>query len=361
MHALQFPRSIATTFIILIFMFISCSTEPGYIIKGNLQNADSSVLYLCKGQIYQVEDNSKIVDSTMIIDGYFEFKGQINEPGFYTYILKDRPDTWKHFILNNDKYVFSGEADALHKLKTIEGIENLLYEEYYAKSSALRIDYNNSGRDQSYIPKIDSVDYDFIAKHPEAFVSLDILKEYSIYDEDGENAKYLYSLLSDDLKNHSEAEIIKNRLFGVKAGVLAPDFQQPDTSGNTISLSDFEDNIVLVEFWASWCAPCRKKHPALRDIYTKYNPYGFEIIGVSLDDDHNAWTNAIKNDSLPWIQVSDLKEDHNEVKIKYGIHYAGSTFLIDQSGIIIGQDLSINELDERLETLISAKFNKQSI
>lgn len=144
------------------------------------------------------------------------------------------------------------------------------------------------------------------------------------------------------------AESHENKL---KNGTLAPDIALPDPSGQTKKLSALRGKIVLLDFWAGWCAPCRRENPNLVKVYQKYHDKGFEIYQVSLDKSKPSWQEAIKQDRLNWIQVSDLKFWGSPVVQLYGIESIPSNFLLDRNGKIIAQNLRGAELDEKLDQL----------
>ncbi|HEX6845624.1 MAG TPA: TlpA disulfide reductase family protein, partial [Chitinophagaceae bacterium] len=132
-------------------------------------------------------------------------------------------------------------------------------------------------------------------------------------------------------------------------GVKAPDFTQTDTSGAAVTLSSLRGKYVLIDFWASWCKPCRAGNPALVRLYKKYKDYGFTILGVSLDSKKDAWLKAIHDDELPWQQVSDLKFWNNAVAKQYKISSVPQNYLLDSQGVILGKNLSEDDLDQLLE------------
>src|SRR5690554_3266195 len=136
-------------------------------------------------------------------------------------------------------------------------------------------------------------------------------------------------------------------------GTLAPDFTQNDTIGNPISLASFKGQYVLLDFWASWCGPCRRENPNLVDAYNKYKDKNFTILGISLDrpDGKEKWIQAIHDDNLAWTQVSDLKHWNNEVAKLYGIRSIPQSYLLDPEGRIIATNLRGIGLHEKLAEL----------
>jgi peroxiredoxin len=131
-------------------------------------------------------------------------------------------------------------------------------------------------------------------------------------------------------------------------GNTAPDFSCTDANGNTVSLSSFKGKFVLLDFWASWCGPCRRENPSIVKAYHRFHDKGFDIFGVSLDDTKADWLLAIKKDGLVWTQVSDLKGRKAEPAALYGIKAIPMNYLIDQKGIIVASGLRGDELDSKL-------------
>lgn len=137
-------------------------------------------------------------------------------------------------------------------------------------------------------------------------------------------------------------------------GGEAPEIRQQTPEGGTFALSQLRGKVVLIDFWASWCRPCRIENPAVKEVYNKYKNKGFEILGVSLDRDHNAWVNAIKQDGIGWKHVSDLGFWQNAAAQEYGVQSIPFTVLVDKEGKILDKGLRAHDLDARLAQIFGS-------
>jgi len=139
----------------------------------------------------------------------------------------------------------------------------------------------------------------------------------------------------------------------IPVGSAAPDFTQPTPEGREITLSSLRGKVVLIDFWASWCKPCRMENPNVKRVYERYKGKGFEILGVSLDRDKNAWTGAIAQDGLPWKHVSDLGFWNNAAAQQYGVSSIPYTVLVDKDGKVIAKNLRGPALEEKLAEVLN--------
>ncbi len=145
------------------------------------------------------------------------------------------------------------------------------------------------------------------------------------------------------------------RMAGLSVGEEAPDFTLNDPDGKPITLSSLRGKFVLIDFWASWCGPCRQENPNVVRMYDKFKDKGFSIYGVSLDKDANPWKAAIKKDNLTWLHGSDLKFWNSVVAQTYGVKAIPATFLLDKDGKIIAKNLRGPSLEAKLNELLGAK------
>lgn len=172
------------------------------------------------------------------------------------------------------------------------------------------------------------------------------------------DAYEIYNMLSDRLRNSHIGKLVSTKLENkskLDIGKIAPNFTLQSVNGKDISLNSIRDKIIIIDFWASWCAPCRAENPNLKDIYNKYHSKGLEIISISLDKSRMAWTKAIKQDELPWIHLSDLMGEQSPVSKNYNINGIPFTLVLDKDKKILAKNLKGLELKETISKFLKDK------
>ncbi|MDR2271002.1 MAG: AhpC/TSA family protein [Sphingobacterium sp.] len=322
-------------------------------------------------------------DSSLIKNGVFHFKG-FPVYGTHAYIqLKGNgamdPDEGNQFDFSiepvNFKIQVDGNLNESHidgspinkdfqEIKRILRPVELAREKWYERYEQFKLianpDSNELNKYSIEYQKLeqDETDLavDYIANHPGSFPSLMALGKFyprltlrQIED--------LWYNLKESLKQTplgKELRIQLNSMNAVQIGKTAPDFSARDTSGNMVSLSSLKGKYLLLDFWASWCGPCRNENPNVVKAYQKFKDKNFEILGVSLDDEHakEKWLKAIKDDQLTWVQVSDLKGWQSEVAELYHVRGIPQNFLLNPEGVIIATDLRGEKLLKTLEDIL---------
>lgn len=362
--------------IILIIAFSSsCETkteqkEEGLTLKGNLVEPR----YNEKGYIYleeTVANGYKKVDSTQLKDGKdFSFKVKITEPGFYR--LDVLHEQYVDLVLNKENITLTIDLKNFEKPYTASGSKEMQYYEV-VKRTFNEFKQEQERFVQNYEQTIDTNQHAKIIAEYTAYQKQSVATLKGIIDtiapsivalyaanalEIESDLDYLVQLatrFNKDLPNSTYTKKFSEYVDVYKKtaiGQPAPEIALPNPLGQVISLSSLKGKVVLIDFWASWCLPCRQENPNVVKIYQKYKDKGFEILSVSLDDDKKAWEFAIIQDKLTWQHVSDLKKWESIAAKTYNIKAIPATLLIDKTGKIIAKNLRGEALEEKINEAI---------
>lgn len=360
---------------ILSLVTFACSSEDSsklVTINGKLENSKGDTIYL-----EELSTTSINIKDSAVVDknGEFEIRVKVPQIGFYR--LKTKPNNFLILVLDSlDKVQMKADASNLAQTYTVEGSKNskLVWElnkhqvNIYNTQDSLQkiyLKYQNNpiadsiGKEleNSFNTVLQSFQENvrtFIRKNPTEFASLlgienlDAEKDFALYQQVEKNLSKRYPN-SEYIKSLSRRVSEMNKL---NIGTLAPEIRLQDTKRNFFSLSSLKGKIVLIDFWASWCKPCRAENPNVVKLYEKYKGKGFEILGVSLDKDQDAWLKAIEEDKLVWKHVSDLAFWNSIVVQLYNITGIPYTVLIDKEGKIIAKNLRGTELENKLEEIL---------
>jgi peroxiredoxin len=356
--------------VISIFSFTARAQDSAFTIKGKLEKIKAGTIYL---SIYQ--DAKTLKDSTTIKDGNFQFSGYVPAPFFATLTMPEKQNDYFTFYIEPAEMVISGRADSLKllsikgspvndddkmlkkRLQTISKWENAnskIYEAAY-KEKNKRVMDSLDEIDNKILLEKRKVVADFVKDHPASMRAAMAIMENFRYYAEASDVEPLYNYLDEKIKNSPKGKEIKQMIdvyANVAIGKPAPDIIQFTPDSNQLSLSSLKGKYVLVDFWASWCGPCRRENPNIVAAYNQFKDKGFTIFGVSYDSKKDRWLKAIKDDHLNWYQVSDLQGWKNATSDQYGIKAIPSNLLLDKEGVIIGKNLFGEKLTEKLEELM---------
>lgn len=360
--------------------------QEGFTISGKISGLDdAAIVYLALVQDGKYEN----VDSTEAKSGSFQLRGKVSEPQNAVLYLRRLSGTEK----KRDQLSFFIENTAIN----INGVDSLIHAEVSGSVSdqqmrqldaeirpltkqitQLQDEYANRPKEELFVDgepteelvkaretmqrlvgEIKTINRNFVEDNVDSYYALNVYYFNVLGNKfDPEEIEPLFLRFPEHLRNSELGKKTWDKIQTGKrmtTGSVAVDFTQNDLNDQPFTLSSLRGKYVLVDFWASWCVPCRQENPNLVKAYEALKDKNFEIVGVSLDQNKSAWENAVKTDNLPWIHVSDLQGWKNEVSTLYGIASVPQNFLINPEGIIIGTNVRGEELTETLTTLIDKK------
>jgi len=373
-------KLIAITVIVISLM--ACKTKElhkGYLITGTVVGVEEGTIKFFGDTI-----------ETAIVNGKFELKGVV-EATDVKYLQINDTYGFQSFISNEtfSIKVDINDADERGQISDVEIVGSKINDEYKAVTDKVRNTPESKklqelfeiGKTLEKDSEAYKENYEAISNAREASVKVqtEFIKNYALnnpnsfiaafymrfqaneVDQTFEEFQQIVEGFSDEVKKSPFYKPLKDELDGLKKtaiGQVAPDFTLKTDANEDFTLSSLRgQKIVLVDFWASWCVPCRKSYPHLKEVYAKYKDKGFEVVAVTNDSNHDQWKKAIKEDGLEWIQVADVfppkGSDVMTAKVitSYAAPFLPSTYLLDKNGVIIAKHLHGNELDKKLEEI----------
>jgi len=357
-----------------------------FVLDGKIMNQQEGAVYLS----YPDKDGKFIRDSTFLKNGSFQFTGSIKEPTMASFSGKvasrsSEDPNYTNFFLEPASMKLTVKANDFKNAKITGSKTQLDYDVLQKPMRIVRnrwkvvmdtlsaVNRRSNFQYQElkdwvltpYNAELKEIQLAFINSHPTSYVTAYVLRVFG-RELTTDSLKLVYNRLPQSIKQSTYGKIIAEDLEKRKIGIpgtMSNNFNAVDIKGNKISLADYKGKFVLLDFWASWCVPCRKANPHLKELYSKYKEKGFEVIGVS-DDDRNpeAWKTAVAKDGLPWQHVlrglkivNGTPDRTNDINEGYNISTLPTQILIDKNGIIIaryGEDGYAHELlDEKLRSI----------
>lgn len=372
-----------------VALLVSCNKagDNEFIITGTIKDIKDGETVVLEKQ--DSTGQLKPIDTVKIEKGKFTFTGSATEPEMHLIQVKSLMGKVP-FILENGDITIDINKDSVQNTKVSGTYNNDEFTNYResgmkVQKKMMKFQQDNMAKMQQAQQKQDTVtmnslrkEYskfqeefmkmseDYVDSHPKAFISALIVENmFNQMVPDVEKIKKYYAKLDASVKSTKPGKSIKKRLdeltqtataaTATSVGSMAPDFAAPNPEGKTVSLKESLGKVTIIDFWASWCKPCRAENPTVVAMYNELHAKGLNIIGVSLDKEAGAWKEAIAADKLAWNQVSNLKWWKEPIAMTYGVESIPATFLLDANGKIVAKDLRGDALKAKVNELLAAK------
>lgn len=362
----------------ILALLISCQEDQGYVISGNIENAaDGQKIYVA--ELNEENNQTTIIDTIEVKEGKFSADlPEIDKPTLSFLTLEGARGNVV-FIADNNPVEFKLYKDSLFASDVTGGKDNdLLYTYFKGMRKSNRTQAETRAEMIEAFRLKDSVEMnrlrakqeeisvqnmenkkEMVRNNPNSIVSAMILQELASSQRvESSELKELYTSLSSEVQESRLGKMVEetiNRISKVEIGSKAPNFTAPTPGGEELALNDALGEVTLVDFWASWCKPCRDENPNIVRVYEKYHDQGFNVVGVSLDrpEQKDKWEQAIAEDNLTWNQVSNLMFWQDPIAAEYGVRAIPAAFLLDENGIIVAKNLRGEDLENKVAEMLS--------
>lgn len=356
----------------IIFLVIGCisctrSSRYPFCLKGDIDGIKYGKAFLITPG-----DSAKVLFTTDLDQGKFEIKGELDEPRQVilkinrrqTYFFMDGKDMVIScpYISLSDKYLKGSPANDLSAV-----YNQLIQKGYYQEFNILLGEYkelseagNQKGADEKMTQALKMEDKrfeltrEFVSRHPDNIFSAYIAD--LVKGESYEKGKALYDLLTPEIQNSLYGQLLKKNTDSLAISALGapcPNFIVTDESGNKISMESQKGSIMVLDFWASWCGPCRQEMKNLREQYAEFKEKGVRFMSISLDDSEEKWKKACQEEQIPWISVRDDQGwSKSEIRKLFGIQAIPFIVLLDEDGNIVAKNIRRNSLREKILELL---------
>ncbi len=357
--------------IVIILSVFACSDKKNNVtIEVNFKNANTDTLFLVSEN---TTDQKPIIDTLIIKEGKASIQKNQKEILQYQLVLKNTR-SFKDFFVGTGTTTLTINDTFLKDVQIIGTQAQKDFEEYGIILKKITTQYDSIAKDfqtlrenpsEALYQKADAAlkklgeekmlsDSLFINTHNNSVIAAYVLliNMVSTQSTSDKTLAVLNTLSKDVQASYYATRIKQIAKPEPKIGQLAPEFKQNTPDDKLVQLSDYRGKLVLLDFWASWCKPCRQNNPALVRLYEKYHPLGLEIIGISLDAEKELWVKAIQKDKLTWTHISDLKGWGNDIAQTYKIESIPNTVLIDAKGTIVAMGIEPQQLNKVLDSLL---------